>query len=113
MNGVMQGRYLNRTVTLTLGFLVAAYLALAPASAQQVDSYKRFQEYYRTGNYAAALIEAQKLEADAKARFGTNHTSYAAALHNLGLVNTAQRKYGEAEALYQRALAIREQALGK
>src|SRR5262249_11249771 len=112
--GVMRIMNPNRTAILTVGFLLAAYLTLAPASAQQADStiYKPFQEAYKAGNYAAALVEAQKLEAAVKGRFGTSHTSYAAALHNLGLVNAAQRKYGEAEEFYKRALTIREKALG-
>ena len=57
------------------------------AGAQQSDLqaiYKRYQEYYQAGNYAAAVVEAQKLEAVAKGRFGTSHTSYAAALNNPG-----------------------------
>src|SRR5215475_3470140 len=110
MNGVMRGRYLSRTVKLTLGFLAAAYLALAPALAQQADPqviFKRFQESYQAHNYAAALVEAQKLEAVVKSRFGTSHTNYATALNSLAIVYAAQRKYTEAEALHKRALAIR------
>jgi hypothetical protein len=66
----------------------------APTTAQQTDFdaiYKRFvDQLYRAGNYPAALVEAQRFEAAVKARFGTNHTNYAAALHNLGLVYEAQ-----------------------
>src|SRR6516162_1343535 len=105
----------NRTATLILAFFLAAYLALVPAGAQQSDLqaiYKRYQEYYQAGNYAAAVVEAQKLEAVAKGRFGTNHTSYAAALNNLARVYWRQGKYIDAEGLYKRALAIREKALG-
>src|SRR5215471_14324134 len=105
----------NRTATLILAFFLAAYLALVPAGAQQSDLqaiYKRFQEYYQAGNYAAAVVEAQKLEAVVKGRFGTSHTNYAAALNRLALVYWRQGKYSEAEGLYKRALAIREKALG-
>src|SRR5262249_12248641 len=105
----------NRTATLILAFFLAAYLALVPAGAQQSDPqaiYKRFQEYYQAGNYAAAAVEAQKLEAEVKGRFGTNHTNYATALNNLARVYWRQGKYSEAEGLYKRALAIREKALG-
>ena len=105
----------SRTATLILAFFLAAYLALVPAVAQQNDLqaiYKRFQEYYEAGNYAAAVIEAQKLEAVVKGRFGTNHTNYATALNNLARVYWRQGKYSEAEGLYKRALAIRETALG-
>ena len=71
----------NRTATSILAFFLAAYLALVPAGAQQSDLqaiYKRFQEYYQAGNYAAAVVEAQKLEAVVKGRFGTSHADYAA-----------------------------------
>src|SRR5262249_56500420 len=105
----------NLTASVMLGFLLAAGLALAPASAQQSDLqaiYKRFQEYYQAGNYAAALVEAQKLETVVKGRFGTSHTNYATALNNLPLVYWKQGKYTEAEGLYKRVLAIREKALG-
>jgi tetratricopeptide (TPR) repeat protein len=82
--------------------MAAAMLALAvglaiPASAQQADIgaiYKRLYELYAAGNYAAALVEAQKYEAGIKTQFGTNHANYAAALHNLALVYQSQGKYG-------------------
>ncbi len=64
------------------------------------------------GNYAAALIEAQKLEAAIKAQFGTNHANYAVALGTLANLDLHQGKYGEANGLYRRALAIREKVLG-
>ena len=105
----------NRTATLVLAFFLATYLALVPAGAQQSDLqaiYKRYQEYYQAGNYAAAVVEAQKFEAVVKGRFGTSHTNYAAALNNLANVYSAQGKYSDAEGLYKRALAIREKALG-
>ena len=114
-DGVMRVPCLNRTATLILAFFLAAYLALVPAEAQQSDPqaiYKRYQEYYQTGNYAAAVVEAQKLEAVVKGRFGTNHTNYATALNNLARVYWRQGKYSDAEGLYKRALAIREKALG-
>jgi hypothetical protein len=81
------------------------------AGAQQSDLqaiYKRFQDYYQAGT--AAVVEAQKLEAVVKGRFGTSHRSYAVALNNLALVYWRQGKYSEAEELFKRALAIREKA---
>src|SRR5262245_20180615 len=114
-DGVMRIPCPSRTATLILTFFLAAYLALAPALAQQSDPqaiYKRFQEYYQAGNYAAAVVEAQKLEAVVKGRFGTSHTNYATALHNLALVYWRQGKYSDSEGLYKRVLAIRETALG-
>ena len=48
-----------------------------------------------------------------KARFGTNHVNYAAALGRLASVYLEQASYGEAESLNKRALMIREEMLGK
>jgi tetratricopeptide (TPR) repeat protein len=89
---------------------------VAPAAAQQGDLntiQKRFSELYAAGNYPAALIEAQKLEAQVKARFGTDHPNYVVALNTLASVYRAQGKYAEAEAHNKRALAIAEAKLGK
>jgi tetratricopeptide (TPR) repeat protein len=102
-------------VALVAVFALAMFGAFPTASAQQADLNainKAFQDHYVGGNYPAAKIEAQKLEQAAKARFGANHVNYAVALNNLAIVYEAQGKYGEAEGLHKRALAIREQALG-
>src|SRR5436190_1476634 len=87
-----------------LGFLSWSMLlvvaATAPALAQQCDLnaiQNRFNELYTAGNYPAALVEAQKLEAGVKARLGVNHRSYAVALGSLGIVYHAQGKYADAE----------------
>ena len=82
-----------------------------PATAQEPDINAIGQLIMR-GDHAAALAEAQKLEAAAKAQFGINHTSYALALNTLATVRVAQQKYDEAEGLYRRAMAIREKVLG-
>ena len=94
---------------------LAMFGAFPTASAQQADLnaiQKGFQDNYARGNYLAAQSEAQKLEHAVKARFGANHANYAVALNNLAVVYQAQGQYGEAEGLFKRALAIREQALG-
>ena len=91
-------------------------IAVTPAASQQGDPVaiqKRFNELYAAGNYPAALVEAQKLEAGFKARFGVNHANYAIALASLADVYWRQGKYAEAEALYKRAVVIREKVLGK
>jgi len=95
--------------------LALGVIALSPVSAQQADiaaSQKRFNELYAKGNYPAALLEAQKLEALVKARLGADSADYATALLDLANVHWKQGRYGEAGALYERALPIREQALG-
>ena len=58
-------------------------ITLPLAVAQQTDSSaveKRYQELFAKRDYAAALAEAQKLEADAKAQFGDQHLTTARAL---------------------------------
>src|SRR5262249_12863163 len=73
---------------------------------------KRHQEYFAAKNYAAALAEAQKLEAAPDARFGTDHSWYAGALSRMAHVYRAQANYEEARRLYQRALPIIEKSKG-
>jgi tetratricopeptide (TPR) repeat protein len=93
-----------------LGLCVGISVA-CPATAQESDVNAIVQLLAR-GDHAAALAQAQKLEAVAKAQFGINHTSYANALNALATVYVAQQKYDEAEGLYRRAIAIRERVLG-
>src|SRR5262245_41507964 len=95
---------------------IGTLTTLTLAAAQQADLnavWKRFNELYTAGNYPAALVEAQKLEAGVKARLGTDHANYAIALGALAIVYEAQGKYADAEAHFKRALAIREAKLGK
>ena len=106
---------MSRCLSALLGATLFVLIAMAPAAAQQGDLnaiLKQFSELYAAGNYPAALVEAQKLEARVKARFGVNHGNYGIALNNLAAVYGAQGKYADAEGLFGRALAIREKALG-
>src|SRR5262249_3729263 len=87
--------------------------AACPASAQEPDmnaimqpEVKAVLELLERRDYAAALVEAQKFEAAAKAQFGVNHTSYAYALSVVATVYVGQAKFDEAEALFRRAIAI-------
>ena len=91
-------------VCLLVGISVAG-----PATAQDINT---IGQLMARGDHAAALMEAQKLEAAAKAQFGVNHTSYAYALNMLATVYVAQQKYDEAEGLFRHAMAIREKVLG-
>jgi len=85
-------------------------ISVCPAPAQDINA---IGQLIGRGDHAAALLEAQKLEAATKAQFGVNHTSYAYALNALATVYLAQQKYDEAEGLYRRAMAIRAKVLGE
>jgi tetratricopeptide (TPR) repeat protein len=112
---VARGPVIVGLLAALLGATLFAAIALAPAAAQQGElsaMHKRFNELYAAGNYSASLVEAQKLEAFTKSRFGTNHLEYARAIHNLALLSHEQGNYGDAEELYKRAIAIKERTLG-
>jgi tetratricopeptide (TPR) repeat protein len=93
--------------------LVCLGISIAlPAAAQEPDI-KAIVQLIARGDHAAALLEAQKLEAATKAQFGIDHTNYAFAINTLATIYVAQQKYDEAEGLYRRAMAIREKVLGE
>jgi CHAT domain-containing protein/tetratricopeptide (TPR) repeat protein len=109
-------RLINCFAALVFAPALMIGLLLAPASAQQDDLnalFKRANELLSAGQYDAALVEAQKFEAAAKARLGTSDANYANALSTLAKVYQFQGKYADAEGLYKRALAIWEAKLGK
>ncbi len=107
---------LLRCLAALLGATLFVLLSMSPAVAQRggdLDAIlRRFSELRAAGNYAAALVEAQRFEAGVKAQFGVNHPNYAGALNNLANVYLNQGNYADAEGLYKRALAIWEKALG-
>ena len=91
--------------------IVAAFLlafasveVVAQADLQAID--RRMSQHAAKGNYAAALVEAKKLEAAIKARFGTDHENYAGVLNNLAFLHATLGQYDEAEQLFKRALAV-------
>jgi CHAT domain-containing protein len=107
---------ISRCLGMVLGATLFLVNAMTPGEAQRGESWpaieKRYRELYDRGDYAGALIEAQRLEAAIRANFGTRHSGYAVALIHLGVVYKQQGKYAEAEGLLRRALAITEAALG-
>ncbi len=98
----------------TLPVLAVLWLCSTSAFAQ-VEPWQGHMvagvQAYQQGNYpeaekqlVAALKEAEGL--------GPQDPRLATTLNNLALLYDAQGKYAEAEPLYKRALAIREQVLG-
>jgi tetratricopeptide (TPR) repeat protein len=112
---VMIAGWRSNAVAFVAILAAVTFGAVATASAQPADIKaidKAFQDHYARGNYPAAHTDAQELERRVKARFGIDHPDYAVALNKLAIVFLAEGKYGEAEGLFKRALAIREKALG-
>jgi len=67
---------------------------------------KNFHTLFNAGKYAAALIEAQKLAPMIRASAGERSVNYAIALTYLGECFNNLDRYGEAEPMYQQAIAI-------
>ncbi len=105
------------TTTKTRWWLVGLEcLPLWPAHASaQGDLWETYMDAataaYQQGNYPEAekQLEAALKEAEG---FGPQDPRLATSLNNLALLYKTQGKYGEAEPLYKRTLAIFEKALG-
>jgi CHAT domain-containing protein/tetratricopeptide (TPR) repeat protein len=97
------------------GVLLAVVFAIwampVPASAQRGDPdaiFQRIHDLSVVGDDEAALVEAQRFEAVIKARYGTNHPNYEAALNVMAVRYEKAGRYVEAEELHTRVLALRE-----
>ncbi len=66
---------------------------------------------YQQGRYAEAERQWDA-GLEQAFRFGREDPRLGTSLNNLAALHQAQRRYAEAEPLYQRSLAIREKALG-
>ncbi len=91
-------------------------LALLPVQAHaQQTSWEQHMRAgvtaYQQGKYAEAE-QHWKAGLEAAEALGTQDPRYATSLNNLALLNKAQGRYTEAEPLYKRALAIREESMG-
>ena len=90
-------------------------LALWPAvahsqSAAFMDAYSRYSELYAQGHYEEALSFAKKALQLGEEELGLDDPAMATLLNNLAVLYKAQGRYAEAEPLYQRSLAIDENA---
>ncbi|MGO9684181.1 MAG: tetratricopeptide repeat protein [Steroidobacteraceae bacterium] len=97
------------------GSLLALGLAIwampVPALAQRDDPdaiFQRIHDFMTAGDDEAAIVEAQRFEAVIKARYGTNHPNYEAALNVMGVTYEKAGRYREAEELHTRVLTLRE-----
>ena len=104
----------SRTAAIVAFTLTICWFASSPTLAQQTEAaaYKRFNDYFDRGEYAPALVEAEKLEAAARSRLGTKHPGYGAVLNYVGMTYDKLGKYDKAEEVYKRVLPIYEKALG-
>src|SRR5689334_8435076 len=73
MTGLRQ--HAGAAILAALLTVLASAPAVAQADLQAID--RRMSQFSAKGNYAAALVEAKKLEAAAKARYGIDHEIYA------------------------------------
>jgi CHAT domain-containing protein/Tfp pilus assembly protein PilF len=99
-------------IKVSAAVLLALATASDPSSAQsELQGYlDRYQQLFDAGNYSAALAEASKFEAAARANYGTTHESYASALFLQAGALCTLGNYFEARQLYTIALAIFESA---
>jgi CHAT domain-containing protein/tetratricopeptide (TPR) repeat protein len=114
--------FMRRLLSLFSIAVLIMLFELATALAQQNDlnavlkrsqvALKRSQELGAEGNYPAALVEARNFESLIRLGYGADHPNYAIALGNVASLYIVLGNLTEAEALYQRALAIREAKLG-
>ena len=103
------------TSTRTVWLLVLGVVCVSSSAVVQDTAWEKYNgagmAAYAHGRHAeaekhwkAALKEAEK--------FGERDPRLATSLNNLGLLQSGQGRYTEAEPLFRRALAIREKALG-
>ena len=84
-------------------------MQILPAWAQSVEltaAFKQNLSLKQQGKYAQAIPFAKRFIELAKAEFGETHPYYASGLNNLAELYRAQARYGDAEPLYKRSLAI-------
>jgi CHAT domain-containing protein/Tfp pilus assembly protein PilF len=91
--------------------LVLTAMSTPGAAQAELQAYLiRYQQYFDSGNYTAALEEARKFEAAARASHGARHESYAGALFLQARALYVLGKYSDAENLYKSALPIFEKS---
>ena len=103
---------------LATGAVVAALLFSSVTHAQDVDVEEKWKTLFMQALHAAGANDYSKAEQTFLAalkeaeRFGADDARVGTTVNSLGLVYRSEKKYGEAEAAYRRALAILEKAYG-
>ena len=100
----MPARMIIALVALSLLTACTQDLSWEEYTEAGLEAYEQARYDEAEESYLAALEEAEK--------FGDQDSRLATVLNNLALLYQDQGKYAEAEPLYQRALPIREKALG-
>src|SRR5258708_25814258 len=93
---------------------IAAMIAASTAAAQAPEWKALTDEsvaLYRKADYERAEAAASKA-LEAATAFGPDHPNVATSLSNLATILEARKRYPEAQALLERALAIREKTAG-
>jgi CHAT domain-containing protein len=106
-----------RSIRLAGAFLMAGWL-LWPGAAEArrtpdaASLNRQITQQQNSGNYAEAILLAQRLVALNKARHGQVSVEHADALERLAETYFGQSKYTEAEPVYVQVVAIRTKVLG-
>jgi CHAT domain-containing protein/tetratricopeptide (TPR) repeat protein len=102
-------------VAVVLLIILAATSPLTVATAQTGPTVEelraRLIELDRQQKHAEAIPLAEQYVAATKRELGEDHRTHMRALGVLGLLYARARRYGEAEALFQQAIALEERAL--
>ena len=95
-------------VTLTALFGIWSPSIRAQTSADVEALNQQVVRLFQAGRYAEAATMAERAVTLAERQFGPGHPAVGTALSNLANVYNAQGRYGDAEPLFKRALAIAE-----
>jgi CHAT domain-containing protein len=106
---------MRRFAALCLCLSLSLLCTVGAAQQGDIEAIRqRVLQFNGAGDYAAAYVEVQRMQAAVKARFGTDHLNYATVLNILaGVISDTQGRHAEAEALYGQVLSIYERALAK
>jgi tetratricopeptide (TPR) repeat protein len=106
---------LSRSSVLFGLLLVAAAFFSGSVRAEDragIDAlYRQMMQLYGQGQYRQALAPAREIVTRTEATFGPDSTETAASLNNLAELFSRLGRFGDAEPLYRRSLAIRENIL--